>query len=39
MVVDSDNEHRQTLHQMTKEVNAVADKRWREWVERQMARF
>lgn len=39
VTIDSDDENRKTLHQMAEEVNATADKRWREGVKRQMARF
>lgn len=32
MEVDNDEGDKQTLRQMTEEVNATMDKRWREWL-------
>lgn len=39
IVVDNDDKDKQTLCQMAEEANVVVDKRWREVVDRHMARF
>ena len=37
--MDDNDGEMQTLCQLAEEMNATADKRWREWIERQMERF
>lgn len=37
--MNDDDGDRQTLHQLVEEINATADKRWKEGIERQMARL
>jgi len=37
--MDDNHGDRHTLRQLAKEMNATVDKRWREWIKRQMARF
>lgn len=37
--MDDDDRDRQTLSQLTEEMNATVNKRWREMIERKMSRF
>ena len=39
ITMDDNDGDKQTLRQLVEEMNATTDKRWREGIERQMARF